>query len=131
MLHLVRRKRLYLMPDYGSTGLWWEQGGMVDLGPTPIAMPLEDGGVERVGPLPLSDETKAALEAWVGQMYRWMEAEEGTGPPLDEAFDARFAAEEERLAKAIRAELPAEYDVGVARFDTGKKRIEWLPDSGS
>lgn len=110
----VGRKRLYLMPDYGSTGLWWEPGGMVD--PSSI---------------PLSDETKAALDAWIGQMHRSLDAEEGIGPPLDEGFGAAFADERERLATVIRAELPAEYDVGIARFDTGEKRIEWLPAGGA
>jgi hypothetical protein len=97
------------MTDYSSSSLWWESGGMVD---------LDD--------LPLTAETKQALEAWSGQMYRWLESLDGVGPPFDEeAYTAEMRAEGDRLHATVRSELPDEYEVG--RYVGGTQRIDWSP----
>ncbi len=104
----VPRMRLYLMPDYSSSSLWWEGGGMVQL----------DG-------LPLTPATKEALEAWSGQMYRWLNGTIGDEPFDEDAYHLEMDAEEDRLIEALRSELPARYQLGTTRMVDGKLFIDW------
>jgi hypothetical protein len=97
------------MTDYESSSLWWDDGGMVEL-----------------DTLPLTAETKKALEDWSGQMYRWLNAHVGEDPAFDQdVYDAEMDAEGQRLLQELRRQLPREYEVGMGRFVDGRKHIEW------
>jgi hypothetical protein len=103
--------RIYLMTDYTSSSVWWETGGMVG---------LDD--------LPLTDATKSALEAWSNQMFVALNASTGHGPPIDEdEHQSYMDAEGARLLRIVRAELGDAYEVGQAKFQDGRKRIDWGP----
>lgn len=95
------------MTDYGSSSLWWEDGGMVPL-----------------GDLPLTPDTEQALEAWSGRMWEALNAETGEGPPIDtEVYTAEMRSEGDRLWAVVRAELGGLYEVGRA----SGVRVIWDP----
>lgn len=97
------------MPDYTSSSLWTDE---------------PHHGMVRLDVLPLSEETKRALEAWSEQLWDALDAEIGR----DSAFDqAAHEAEGQRLWREVRKELPADFDVGFAYLGRGGKRIEWEP----
>lgn len=123
----MRRNRIYLMPDHTSSSLWcWDPDG--DWSDAMVAL----------DELPLTTETKKALEAWSAHL--WLAVERpptGDGRPFDqETFEVSMEAEGERLLNVVRAELGDEYEVGYARFDPvdargldHTKRIEWPSDT--
>jgi hypothetical protein len=106
-------RRIYLMPDYTSSSVWTDE---------------PHHGMVRLDVLPLSQETKRALEAWSEQLWDALDASMGAGS----AFDAgAHEAEGQRLWRQVRKELPAEFEVGIAYVGPKGKRIEWaLADSG-
>ena len=105
--------RTYLMADHDASSLWTDE-------PANAMVPLEQ--------LPLSEQTKADLEAWSAQLSSVEDAVWAEDTP-------EHQAEGRRLWTLVRDELAGVYEVGYAVFDhpatadpeVGRKRILWDP----
>ena len=97
----VSLPRIYLMADYTSSSLWTDE-------PEHLMVSLDD--------LPLSEETKAALEGWSERL--WVHLDHDSR--LEE--DAAHEAEGRRLWAAVRTQLADRYEVGYATFEPARVR---------
>lgn len=94
-------KKLSLSPDYFASGLWWIED---DEGPT--------GGMANVDKLPLSDETKRRLAAWIDDYEAQLDWDDpGHSPPPSAEWERAFDREALYLWHQIQHELGSDYEV--------------------
>jgi hypothetical protein len=101
------KRKLKLMPDYQCFPLWWSEPGRVgDIDPAT---------------LPLSPETRSALDAWAQAFDSRLDLDDPAHSREVSAEEAlAFEREGVRLWMRLREELASEYDVSYQSVRLGR-----------